>query len=64
MKGISSLSHVTGKELTSETGEFRALATDEKFLNSVIAKEEHSQMASILLGLIISIRLPGGHSLS
>ena len=38
MKGILSLSHVTGKE--------------------------HSQMVSILLGLIIGIRLPGGHSSS
>ncbi|KAF8487819.1 hypothetical protein F5888DRAFT_1796512 [Russula emetica] len=36
MKGISTLSRVTGKE--------------------------HAQMASVLLGLIISIRLPGGRS--
>jgi hypothetical protein len=38
MKGISSLSRVTGKE--------------------------HAQVASILLGLIIGIQLPGGHSSS
>jgi hypothetical protein len=38
MKGISSLSRVTGKE--------------------------HAQIASILLGLVIGIRLPGGHSSS
>ncbi|KAI0245417.1 hypothetical protein BJV78DRAFT_1287888 [Lactifluus subvellereus] len=36
LKGISSLSRVTGKE--------------------------HAQIASILLGLVIGIRLPGGHS--
>jgi hypothetical protein len=38
MKGISSLSHVTGKE--------------------------HAQIASILLGPVIGIHLPGGHSSS